>query len=263
MTERTFKNAFVDEPLRLIAAQPAQVGISALSILLTAIYFAAPLLEIPWLHPYLVYIVTAMAALGVEWAFLKGVADRAYIEAHGGKPFWGDVLVYTTGGLLVVGGTTVLLTYVYRLEIFTNPGDYLAAFLAVAHVAPLAAIGVCSAQLHAAAERLAVRYEQERRRTLDDRRADIDMEVYAAEQKAYARQRVQAARDSHAPRTADDSHGSHAAAERGDPLAQERAAVREAYERDPKFNRSDLARQIGKSEAWVRKVVKLIEAEKE
>ena len=43
MQARTWHTAFVVEPARLIAAQPAQVGISALSMLFTAIFFAAPL----------------------------------------------------------------------------------------------------------------------------------------------------------------------------------------------------------------------------
>jgi hypothetical protein len=193
MQTRTWHTAFIVEPARLIAAQPAQVGISALSMLFTAIFFAAPLRAVPWLHPWLIFGVAGAAALGVEYAFLKGISDRAFVEAHGGRGVWGDVLVFTTGGLLIVAGATVLLTYAYRLPVFVSPAPWLAFALALLHIVPLALIGVCSAQLHAAAERVSIREQRETARTFEDRKREIDLEVYAAEQKAMARQRVRSA----------------------------------------------------------------------
>lgn len=238
---RTWRTAFLEEPARLIAAQPAQVGISALSMLLTAIYFAGPLLAVPWLPDGVVYVVTAAAALGVEYAFLKGVADRAYVEAHGGAGFWGDVLVYTTGFLLVVGGTTVLLTYAYALPALVTPAPWLAAVLALLHVVPLALIGVCSAQLHAAAERVVIAEQVTASRTFEDRKQAIDLEVYEAEQKALARQRVRAAVPANTEQPA--------LAASGRPANTDRDALREQVVRtlreQPKANRSALARDLG------------------
>lgn len=262
---RTWRVAFVEEPARLIASQPAQVGISALSMLLTAIYFASPLLAVPWLHNWIIYAVTGAAALGVEYAFLKGIADRAYIETHGGSGFWGDVLVYTTSGLLIIGGSTVLLTYAYEVPGLAQPKGFLAAFLALAHVAPLAVIGVCSAQLHASAERTAaalaqraVEREAAANRSFEDRKRAIDLEVYEGEQKALARGRVRAAQSYAQPRTGTPAHGPHAAA-RSPARAMSRdelcAAVRAAYTAHANFSRAELARRSGWSEAMVRKVL--------
>lgn len=263
VTARTWRMAFVEEPARLIAAQPAQVGISLLSMLLTAVYFAGPLLGVPWLPSWVVYIVTGAAALGVEYAFLKGVADRAYVEAHGGTGIWGDVLIYTTGALLVVGGTTVLLTYAYRLPALLHPSDTLAAVLALAHVAPLALIGVCSAQLHAAAERVAIMVRHQAAQTFEAQRQAIDLEVYEGEQKALARVRVRAAQ-AHSPAQTSNPHSPHAAAQSAvRPMTRDDlcAAVRVAHADNPEFSRADMARRSGWSEAMVRKVLRAIQEE--
>lgn len=203
-TERTFTQAFIAEPMRMIASQPAQVGISGLSMLFTAIFFADPFLEVPWLPHWLIFGVAGGAALGVEYAFLKGVADRAYVEAYGGGSFWGNALILTVWFLMVASGTTVLLTYAYKLPWFVSPPGAFAVLLSLSHIIPLSMIAACSAQLHAGAERLAVqrrtREEEEtkqrmkeaedRQKSFEERKLEIDTQVYEAEQKAYARHRV-------------------------------------------------------------------------
>lgn len=276
---RSLRAAFWAEPLRIAAGQPAQVLISSLSILFTAIFFAAPLLAIPWLSPALIYAVAGAAALGVEYAFLKGIADRAYVEAHGGAGRqWGDALVYTTGLLLVTGGTTVILTYAYRLPALAAPGDGLAVVLALLHIAPLAVIGVCSAQLHGLAERVhaaearaeavaraeaeaAARAEAEARsRRIAEARAEAEadaearrvrlaVEIEEAEAKAAARLRYQEARRASAgsapantPNTAPDSAS-------GTPpntaRAHLRAQVARTLAEHPTANKAALARSLG------------------
>lgn len=278
-TARTWRTAFVDEPARLIAAQPAQAGISSLSILLTAVYFAGPLLAVAWLHPWVVFIITGAAALGVEYAFLKGVADRAFVEAHGGNGAWGDVLVYTTGGLLIVGGTTVLLTYAYQLPALKHPAEWLAALLSLAHVAPLAVIGICSAQLHAAAERVALaeraeaarraKAEEEeaarRRAKLDDLKADVDAEVYAAEQKALARQRVRGAVPASVPNTSVtmpvSAPGRAAAIDRDALREHLRRTLAEHRAANTKPNKAELARQLGIGRTTLYELLKELDAD--
>lgn len=258
MTVRTWRAAFVEEPARLAAAQPAQLGISALSMLFTAIFFAAPLLDVTWLWRPLVFIVAGAAALGVEYAFLKGISDRAFVEAHGGTGFWGDVLVYTTGALLIVAGCTVLLTYAYKLPGFTTPGPWLAALLALLHIVPLAVIGVCSAQLHAGAEKAQQTRALHVAQTFEERKRAIDLEVYEGEQKALARGRVRAAQTrTDDPRT--DPHAAAQSAARAMTKAELYAAVRVAYAENPAFSRADLARRAGWSEAMVRKIIREIE----
>jgi len=255
---RTWRAAFLEEPARLAAAQPAQLGISALSMLFTAIFFAAPLLAVAWLPQALIFLVTGMAALGVEYAFLKGVSDRAFVEARGGRGVWGDILVYTTGALLVVAGCTVLLTYAYKLPEMVTPAPWGAALLSLLHIVPLACIGVCSAQLHAAAEKATQQQALRGTRHAEERREEIDLKVYEAEQAAMARVRVRAAQT----RTEAPAHEAHAAAPspvRAMTRDELCAAVRAARADDPAFSRADLARRAGWSEAMVRKLVKELE----
>jgi hypothetical protein len=240
-TTRTWHTAFIVEPARLIAAQPAQVGISALSMLFTAIFFAAPLRAVPWLHPWLIFGVAGAAALGVEYAFLKGISDRAFVEAHGGRGVWGDVLVFTTGGLLIVAGATVLLTYAYRLPVFVSPAPWLAFTLALLHIVPLALIGVCSAQLHAAAERVSISEQRETARTFEEKKREIDLKVYAAEQTAMARQRVRANGAQQAPSASGTGAGRGANTSREHLLEQIARTLRE----QPDANRAELARSLG------------------
>jgi hypothetical protein len=238
---RTWHTAFVVEPARLIAAQPAQVGISALSMLFTAIFFAAPLRAVAWLPAWLIFGVAGAAALGVEYAFLKGISDRAFVEAHGGRGVWGDVLVYTTGGLLIVAGTTVLLTYAYKLPDLVRPAPALAALLALLHIVPLALIGVCSAQLHAAAERVTIREQRETARTFEDRKREIDLEVYEAEQKALARQRVRA--NTSEPTLS--APGTGAARPTNTSREHLIEQIARTLSEHPKANRAELARSLG------------------
>jgi len=262
---RTWRAAFLEEPARLAAAQPAQLGISALSMLFTAIFFAAPLLAVAWLPQPVIFLVTGMAALGVEYAFLKGVSDRAFVEARGGRGIWGDILVYTTGALLVVAGCTVLLTYAYKLPGMVTPAPWGAALLSLLHIVPLACIGVCSAQLHAAAEKATQQQALRGTRHAEERREEIDLEVYEGEQKALARARVRAAQTrTEAPAHeahATPAHEAHAAAP--SPVRATRAelcaAVRVAHAKNPAFSRADIARQAGWSEAMVRKLIKELE----
>lgn len=211
-TERTFTQAFIAEPMRMIASQPAQVGISGLSMLFTAIFFADPFLEVPWLPHWLIFGVAGGAALGVEYAFLKGVADRAYVEAYGGGSFWGNALIATVWFLMVASGTTVLLTYAYKLPLFVTPPGGFAVLLSLSHIIPLSMIAACSAQLHAGAERLAVqrrtREEEEakqRQKSFEERKLEIDTQVYEAEQKAYARSRVKSATATVTPTVTDQT----------------------------------------------------------
>lgn len=244
MTVRTWRAAFVEEPLHLAAAQPAQLGISALSMLFTAIFFAAPLLDVTWLWRPLVFVVAGAAALGVEYAFLKGISDRAFVEAHGGTGFWGDVLVYTTGALLIVAGCTVLLTYAYKLPGFTAPGPWLAALLALLHIVPLAVIGVCSAQLHAGAEKAqqvtARRLADETKRraqSIEERKQQIDVEVYEAEQRAMAKLRVRAV---FGPNTAQPVQTAS-----GTGTNSVREQIVRTLREQPKANKTKLAAELG------------------
>lgn len=289
-TTRTWKDALITEPAQLVTAQPAQVGISALSMLFTAIFFAAPLLTVAWLPREIVFVATGAAALGVEYAFLKGIADRAFVEARGGVGFWGDLLVYTTGALLIVAGVTVLLTYAYKLEAFARPHWAFAAVLALVHIVPLATIGVCSAQLHAQAQRherqqrdaeaaeeraRALRLQEEadararRRQELDEaaeeRRRVTAEEIEAAKLKALARLEYrQAAATQASPTTVTERHERpsptvtaerHAASP--SPRDVFKAAVVAAYRDDPQFNRAALAREHG----WSRPAVATMLAE--
>jgi hypothetical protein len=253
---RTWQDAFLFEPLTLAKSQPAQMAISSISVSLTAEFFAAG----GAVSPFVAYV----GAIGVEYAYLKGLADAAFAGDERGLS-WKDGLTYTAAGLLIIAGTYVLLTRLYHVQALINPPGWGAVILALLHVTPLALIGLCSAQLHAAAERherqqaerqrlegearaRALQAEEdERKRKWQERMAEI--EEQAAKLRASAQRAAQ--RGARTP-----AQEPHAAAQRAMTRDELYAAVRAAHEADPNFSRADLSRRSGWSEAMIRKALK-------
>jgi hypothetical protein len=256
---RTWQDAFVVEPLALAKSQPAQVAISSISVSLTAEFFAAG----GAVNPIVAYV----GAIGVEYAYLKGLADAAFAGDERGLS-WKDGLTYTAAGLLVIAGTYVLLTRLYHVQALINPPEWGAVILALLHVTPLALIGLCSAQLHAAAERherqqteqrrletearaKALQAEEdERKRKWQERMAEIEAEKRAALARVAAWEEEQAARlRASAQRAAQRGGGQQASAASGTVPNTSREHLIEQIARTlsehPKANRAELARSLG------------------
>lgn len=188
-TERTLRGAFIDEPLRLAKTQPHQVLISTLSVSLTAEFFA----DGDVVSRFVAYV----AAIGVEYAFLKGLADSSFAASQRDDDAppgltWGSSLVWSAFALLVIAGTYVLMTRTFGVTELKAPPAWGAVVLSLAHILPLALIGLCSAQLHAEAERLQLAMQRKADAELAQKRRDEEARVEARRAEDEARERRKA-----------------------------------------------------------------------
>lgn len=255
--QRTFRDAMIREPIQLAISQPHQVAISSISVSLMAIFFASSG-AVPAAAAW-------AGAIGVEYAYLKGLSDAAYARSA-----WGGRLVWGAFAIIVIAGISVLLRDAYHVTWMVSPPDWGAAILAVLHILPLAFIGLCSANLHMEAEgqrveadRAAIERAEQRARDDEDyerrrrqRRAEVEddiaaerarklAEVEAMEAGTLARRRL---REQLAPNTPNTSaSGASAASGTGANSEREhlRARVVRTLREQPKANRSELARTLG------------------
>lgn len=227
LPQRTARTAFIEEPLRIAIGQPHQVLLSGMSITFTAAFFYDALHKMPFLHPVAAGLVSFAGALGAEYAYLKGLADGAHAK---GRSRWEKGLIGTVCILLIVSGTLVTLKYAYPLPALVTPDTGVAVLLTLAHIVPLALLGLCSAMLHAEVEAAHVAErarleaearererkreaeEEEREQRLRARRDEIAleaerrrMEVEAIEAAGLARQRLRAANATPKMPTAQDA----------------------------------------------------------
>ena len=97
----------------------------------------------------------APSGLGISWtilrAYLRGLAYNQRVSSR-----WGTALIWVAFLIMLVWGT-LWAAHVYGAYSLTPQGSG-AWWLAVAHIAPIAAISFCSAMAH----QVATRYEQER-----------------------------------------------------------------------------------------------------
>jgi hypothetical protein len=126
-------HGIIVEPLRLVADQPQQVLLSTASVALMAQFAAHGDL----VHPAVGYVL----AVGVEWAYLRGLADDARAPSR-----WGASLAWVAFATVLLWG--VLWALVVYGAIPTRPQPDTALWLALAHVAPIAGIGLCAAMAH-------------------------------------------------------------------------------------------------------------------
>lgn len=165
-TKRGFFAVFLGEPLELVKAQPHQAFISAASIAFMG-YFAS---ESGVLNPVVGYLL----AIGVEWAYFRGLASDSKAPTA-----WGAVLNWSAFGIVVLWG--MLGVALWNKTITEASGGW---FMAAAHVIPIAWLSLCSAMTHRAAMQVEARRtsEQERRAAERERRRQeeqdtIDMEM--------------------------------------------------------------------------------------
>lgn len=136
--QRTFIDVVIREPAALAAAQPHQVLISAASVSILASYAGD--------SGFLVAPFNIVLAIGVEWAWLRGMASASATSSP-----WVARLNWSAFGILILWGV------LWGLKIYkvlpAVPGPIFGFFLAVSHIGPVAWLSLCAAMVHAAAER--------------------------------------------------------------------------------------------------------------
>lgn len=131
----------IQEPIALALAQPHQVLLSTGSIAIMAQFAAHGGI----VEPAIGYLI----AIGVEWAYLRGLAYNQKAASR-----WGTALIWVAFLIMLIWGV-LWAAYVYGAYSLTPEGSA-AWWLAIAHIAPIAAISFCSAMSH----QVATRYEQ-------------------------------------------------------------------------------------------------------
>lgn len=156
LQQRSFFDVMIGEPLELIKSQPHQVLLSTGSIALMGQFAGTDgIVSAP---------VGYLIAVGVEWAYLRGLASDSRAQTA-----WGAVLNWSAFGIVVLWGVLWVAGLLHAFDP-TNGGWLLAA----AHVVPVAWLSLCSAQCHRAAmaaERKEERAELERTRIASEQKA--------------------------------------------------------------------------------------------
>jgi hypothetical protein len=154
---RSFFDVMIGEPLELVKSQPHQVLLSTGSIALMGQFAGTDNI----VHPFVGYTI----AIGVEWAYLRGLASDSRAQTA-----WGGVLNWSAFGIVVLWG---VLWVAGLLRAFdpTNGGWLLAA----AHVVPVAWLSLCSAQCHRAA--MAAERRKDERRRLNDEEHERELQA--------------------------------------------------------------------------------------
>lgn len=165
--ERGIFAVIVGEPLALAKAQPHQVLLSTGSVAIMAQYAAHSGIVAP--------LVGYCIALGVEWAYLRGLASDTKATT-----WWGDALNWSAFGIVVLWGVLWVATIYGAID--AKPAGVLAFLVAAAHVVPIAWLSLCSAMCHRAASLVEQVSKEKRLREEDERnRAEV------AEKEARAR----------------------------------------------------------------------------
>jgi hypothetical protein len=131
--ERSFFDVVIGEPLELAKDQPHQILLSTGSVALMSSFASSSNI----LHPLAGFCI----AVGVEWAYLRGLASDARAQTR-----WGGILNWSAFAIVVLWG--VLWVAQQLGAVVEQTGGW---WLAAAHVVPVAWLSLCSAQCHRAA----------------------------------------------------------------------------------------------------------------
>jgi hypothetical protein len=126
----SLRAALFDEPLQIALDQPHQIAISAGSVAMMAGFAGS----VGIVHP----LVGLIIAIGVEWAWLKGVASDVARPSR-----WGVTL---NASAFLLAATWGVLWCAKLLKAF-EPTDY-GWLLAFVHVVPVVWLSLCSAMCH-------------------------------------------------------------------------------------------------------------------
>lgn len=144
--KRTIFDAVLWEPLALAISQPHQIALSVASVALMGSFGQASGI----LHPFVAYTL----AVGVEWAYLKGLASDSRAPTN-----WGTALNWSAFGIVVLWGVLFVASMIGAIDLHAKGAA--GWWLAAAHVVPIAWLSLCSAMTHRAA--LAVEAAEDRR----------------------------------------------------------------------------------------------------
>ena len=150
--ERSFFDVVIGESLSLAKDQPHQILLSTGSIALMSSFASSGNI----LHPLAGFCI----AVGVEWAYLRGLASDARAQTR-----WGGVLNWSAFLIVVLWG--VLWVAQQLGAVVEASGGW---WLAAAHVVPVAWLSLCSAQCH----RAAMRAERAEIKRAADQQADAE-----------------------------------------------------------------------------------------
>lgn len=154
-SQRSLWDVIIIEPLDLVKAQPHQVLISTGSVAIMGQYAGSGGI----VHPLVGYCI----AVGVEWAYLRGLASDSKAPTK-----WGAILNWSAFGVLVLWG---VLWVGEKLGVLGTPEGLIGWLLAASHIVPVAWLSLCAAMTHSAAARAEVdlrtqREEEDRQRAL-------------------------------------------------------------------------------------------------
>lgn len=134
--KRSLYDVVIVEPLDLVKAQPHQILLSTGSVALMGQYAGSSGI----VHPLVGYCI----AVGVEWAYLRGLADDSKNQtAWGATLNWSAFVIVVLWGILWVAKVTGVVP--------EHPEGWLGWFLAASHIVPIAWLSLCSAMCHRAA----------------------------------------------------------------------------------------------------------------
>lgn len=158
--KRTMFDALIGEPLELALSQPHQILLSTGSVALMGSFASTSGI----VHPFVGYLI----AIGVEWAYLRGLASDSRAQTS-----WGAILNWSAFAIVVLWG---VLWCAQRFGVFDEAsGGWL---LAAAHVVPVAWLSLCSAQCH----RAAMGEERRHTRMLQSERDQLALELARKQQ---------------------------------------------------------------------------------
>lgn len=162
VAKRSFFDVMIGEPLELAKSQPHQILLSTGSVALMGQFAATDgIVSAP---------VGYLIAIGVEWAYLRGLASDSRAQTR-----WGGILNWSAFGIVVLWGVLWCAGLFHAFDP-TNGGWWLAA----AHVVPVAWLSLCSAQCHRAAmaeERRQAARDADRERAKAEARESEDREI--------------------------------------------------------------------------------------
>lgn len=232
-TAKTLRTALWDEPIAIAIDQPHQILLSTGSVALMAGFASS----VNIVHP----LVGLVIAVGIEWAWLRGVASDA------SKPTpWGTALNVSAFVLAAVWGVLLVAKLLHAYD----PETW-GWWMAVIHVVPLIWLSLCSAMCHRskliaeAAARVAAEKEADERAKRLQAEADK-----LAQDVARERARIQLGRERRAAEREDMQMQPASVPNAGSPRPREEHADR-AY-RCPACGASLSVKQYAAARRWQR-----------
>lgn len=194
--KRTMFDALIGEPLELALSQPHQILLSTGSVALMGSFASTSGI----VHPLVGYLI----AIGVEWAYLRGLASDSRAQTA-----WGGILNWSAFGIVVLWGVLWCAEKFGQL----HQGGW---WLAAAHVVPVAWLSLCSAQCHRAAMGAEKKHATQLQTQRDQMALDLErkqQELLLWEQGQEAKMRLKMRAHDAAPKMRRDAHSERGNAE--------------------------------------------------